>query len=109
MDYGKSKVVVEFLKALNQAEEFIASNPAKAEATQQTLLNNTDDAFLKQSWPLQQFSLSLDESMIAAMEDEARWMIANNLTTQKQVPDFLNYIDLNGLKGVAPESINIIQ
>jgi NitT/TauT family transport system substrate-binding protein len=72
-------------------------------------LNNTDDAFLKQSWPLQQFSLSLDESMIAAMEDEARWMIANNLTTQKQVPDFLNYIDLNGLKGVAPESINIIQ
>jgi ABC-type nitrate/sulfonate/bicarbonate transport system substrate-binding protein len=103
------KVVVEFLKALNQAEEFIAKNPAVAKATQQSLLNNTDDAFLDQSWPLQQFSLSLDESMIAAMEDEARWMIANNLTSQTQVPNFLNYIYLNGLNGVAPGSINIIQ
>ncbi len=103
------KLVVEFLKALNQAEEFIANNPAIAKATQQSLLNNTDDAFLDQSWPLQQFSLSLDESMIAAMEDEARWMIANNLTTQTQVPNFLNYIYLDGLKAIEPESINIIQ
>ena len=52
------KLVVEFLKALNQAEEFIANNPAVAKATQQSLLNNADNAFLNQSWPLQQFSLS---------------------------------------------------
>ena len=47
--------------------------------------------------------------MIAAMEDKARWMIANNLTTQTQVPNSLNYIYLNGLREVVPESINIIQ
>jgi NitT/TauT family transport system substrate-binding protein len=106
---GNPKTVVEFLKALNQAEDFIVKNPAAAEATQQTLLNNTDDSFLTQGWPQQQFSLSLDESMIAAMEDEARWMIANNLTTQTQVPNFLNYIYLNGVKSVDPEAINVIQ
>lgn len=103
------KLVIEFLRALNQAEEFIVKNPAKAEATQQNLLNNTDDAFLDQSWPQQQFSLSLDESMIAAMEDEARWMVANNLTTQTQVPNFLSYIYINSLKSVDPEAINIIR
>ncbi len=103
------KLVNEFLKALAQAEDFIAKNPTKAKATQQSLLNNTDDAFLKQSWPLQQFSLSLNESLVAAMEDEARWMIANNLTTEMQVPNFLNYISEGELKSVDPEAVNIIR
>ena len=39
-------------------------------------------------WPRYQFSPSLDQSLIAAMEDEARWMISNGLTPEKQVPDF---------------------
>jgi hypothetical protein len=43
------------------------------------------------------------------MEDEARWMIRNNLTTEKQVPDFLDYIREDGLKAVKPEAVNIIR
>ena len=47
-----------------------------------------------------QFFLPLDQSVILAMKDEARWMIKNNLTTEKQVPDFLDYIYEDGLKAV---------
>ena len=54
-------------------------------------------------------SFSLDQSLITAMEDEARWMIKNNLTTEKQVPDFLNYIYVDGLKAVKPGAVNIIR
>jgi len=43
------------------------------------------------------------------MEDEARWMIINNLTTEKQVPDFLDYIYMNGLEAVNPNAVDIIQ
>jgi NitT/TauT family transport system substrate-binding protein len=43
------------------------------------------------------------------MEDEARWMISNNLTQEKQVPDFLNYIYEDGLKAVKPEAVKIIR
>jgi NitT/TauT family transport system substrate-binding protein len=43
------------------------------------------------------------------MEDEARWMIKNNLTTEKTVPDFLKYIYIDGLKAVKPEAVNIIR
>ena len=43
------------------------------------------------------------------MEDEARWMITNNLTTEKQVPNFLDYIYEDGLKAVKPEAVNIIR
>jgi NitT/TauT family transport system substrate-binding protein len=43
------------------------------------------------------------------MEDEARWMINNNLTTEKTVPDFLDYIYIDGLESIKPGSVNIIR
>jgi NitT/TauT family transport system substrate-binding protein len=59
-------------------------------------------------WQEHQFSLSLDQSLITAMEDEARWMITNNLTNATAIPDFRNYIYTKGLNNVKPESVNII-
>jgi len=41
------------------------------------------------------------------MEDEARWMIASNLTDEKQVPDFPDYIYESALKELKPEAVNI--
>ena len=73
--------------------------------TQKVLSGTYTDAV----WPEPQFSLSLDQSLIAAMEDEARWMIKNNLTTEKQVPNFLDYIYEDGLKAINPEAVNIIR
>jgi NitT/TauT family transport system substrate-binding protein len=43
------------------------------------------------------------------MEDEARWMIRNQFTSEKQVPDFLDYLYLDGLQSVKPEAVNIIR
>ena len=62
------------------------------------------EAFRQQN----QFGLSLDQSLVTAMEDEARWMIQNNLTNATEVPDFRNYISTDGLKSVKPGSVNII-
>jgi hypothetical protein len=42
------------------------------------------------------------------MEDEGRWMINNNLTSEKTIPDFRDYIYLKGLDEVKPEAVNII-
>ncbi len=44
-----------------------------------------------------------------AMEDEARLMIKDNLAAEKQVPDFLNYIYVDGLKAVKAEAVDIIR
>ena len=56
-----------------------------------------------------QYSLLLDQSLILAMEDEARWMITNNLTSETQTPDFLDYIYEDGLKTIKPNALNIIR
>ncbi len=60
-------------------------------------------------WPRHQFSLTLDQSLITAMEYEARWMIANNLTDGKKVPDFGKYTYTRGLDEIKPGSVRIIR
>jgi NitT/TauT family transport system substrate-binding protein len=102
------KLAIQFLKALAQAEDFIASHPAEAKTALKKSLNY-NDAFFEENWRGHQFSLSLDQSLITAMEDEARWMIGGNLTPAKQVPDFGNYVYIDGLKAIRPEAVNIIR
>jgi NitT/TauT family transport system substrate-binding protein len=102
------ELVTRFLKSLAQAEDYLLRNPAEAKAIMQKWLN-VDVAFVQAAWSRNQFSLSLDQALIAAMEDEARWMITNNLTSEKKIPDFFDYIYLDGLKAVKPEAVNIIR
>jgi len=103
-----SGLIGQFLKSLAQAEEYIPRHPNEAKAIVQKRLKY-DDTYMAAIWPDHEFSLSLDQSLIAAMEDEARWMIKNNLTKEKQVPDFMNYVYVDGLKAVKPEAVKIIR
>ncbi len=102
------ELVSRFLKSLLQAEEFAVNHPAEAKAIVKKQMNFTD-AYVEIVWRQNQFSLSFDQSMILAMEDEARWMISNNLTNETMVPNFLNYLYLDGLESVKPGSVNIIR
>jgi NitT/TauT family transport system substrate-binding protein len=101
-------VLTRSLKAIAQAEQYIINHPMEAKALVQKRMNY-DAAFMDSVWPENQFSLSLDHSLITAMEDEARWMIKNKLTTEKQIPDFMNYIYVDALKAIKPEAVNIIR
>ena len=97
-----------FLESLKQSENYIISHPSEAKAILQENYSSGNQ-YVNGEWSDYQFALSLNESLIAAMEDEARWTISNNLTTATQVPNFLNYIYTDGLKSVEPDSVNIIQ
>jgi NitT/TauT family transport system substrate-binding protein len=96
------------LKALARADEYVAGHQDEAKAIVRKRMS-FDSAYMETIWPQYQFSLSLDQSLITAMEDEARWMIENNLTTEKQVPNFNNYIYEDALKAIKPEAVNIIR
>ena len=98
------ELISRFLKSLNSAAEYAIDHPDKAKATVQKRLNFSD-AYMAAVWPENHFSLSLDQSLVTAMEDEGRWMIANNLTAEKTIPNFRDYIYLKGLE-VKPESVN---
>lgn len=94
------------LKSLDQAEGYAIKHPAQAKAIVQKRLNFSD-AYMAAVWPEHQFSLSLDLSLLIAMNDEGRWMINNNLTTEKTLPYFRDYIYTKGLEEVSLEAVNI--
>lgn len=96
-----------FLRSVTEAEQYATNDPQGLKAIVQKRLNYTD-AYMAAVWPDHQFSLSLDQSMVFAMEDEGRWMIKNNLTTEKTIPDFRDHIYTKGLKEINPEAVNVI-
>jgi ABC-type nitrate/sulfonate/bicarbonate transport system substrate-binding protein len=97
-----------FLKTLVQAEEYALKHPPEAKAITQKRLG-VDASLIDAIWARDQFYVSLDRSLVAAMEDEARWMINNNLTTEKEVPFFNNFINGFPLEAVDPERVNYIR
>lgn len=100
------ELVVKFLESIARAEDYARHNPEEAKAIVQKELA-LDPEYMETVWAQNQFSLSLEQSLILAMEDEARWMIGNNLTAEKTVPNFLDYIYADGLKSVKPGSVRI--
>ena len=101
------ELVNRFLKSLLQAEDFAINHPAEAKAIVKNQLN-LSDAYTDKVWSQNQFSLSLDQSLLLAMQDEAQWLISNNLTNATTVPNFIDYVYLDGLKSVKPDAVNII-
>jgi NitT/TauT family transport system substrate-binding protein len=101
-------VIKRLIKSLVQAESYLASHQNEAKAIVRKRMN-FNDAYLEMIWQRYQFSISLDQSLITAMEDEARWMIKNNLAEKKEVPNFLDYIHEDALKAVKPEEVNVIR
>ncbi len=102
-------LLVRLLKGLEQANLYMAQHPNEAKSIVQKRLN-LDAGYVDRIWKRNLFSLTLDQSLITAMEDEARWMIHNNLTAgKKTIPNFLNFIHTKSLKEVNPNSVNIIR
>ncbi len=96
------------MKSLAQAEVYVTDHQDEAKSIVGKWMN-FDSTYMDTIWPRYQFSLSLDESLIIAMEDEARWMISNNLTDEKTMPNFVNYIYEGALKEIRPLTVNIIR
>lgn len=102
------ETINKLLKSLLQAENYARDHPAESRAILQKRLNYTD-GYMATIWSQHQYSIALDQSLLTAMEDEGRWMIAHNLTSAKRIPDFKNYIYAKGLESVKPDAMNIIR
>jgi len=100
------EMINRFLKSLAQAEEYFIGHPDESKAIVQKRLNHSD-AYMEAVWHDHQFSLTLDQSLIIAMNDEGRWMISNNLTGEKTLPYFRDYTYTKGMEEVKPEAVNI--
>ncbi len=101
-----NETVKRFLSSLAEAESYLLTHQDEAVVIVLNKLNYNSD-YLTGVWHQHQFSLSLDFSLVIALDDEARWMINKGITTEKIIPDFKDFIYIDGLKAIKPEAVSI--
>jgi NitT/TauT family transport system substrate-binding protein len=103
----KGPALEKLLQALEQAVHFTMENPQTARniISQRAKIPIAD---LRTAGFQLTCDLFLDQALLLAMEDQARWMIQNGLTNQKQVPYFLAYIDADILLKTNPKAVRLV-
>jgi NitT/TauT family transport system substrate-binding protein len=99
--------VLRLLRAIDEGSQYCRAHPSEASAFLKGL-TPARRALLLQSWRTLHFGLELDQGLILALEDQARWAVKRKLTTQQDIPNFLDYIYMDGLKSVHPSDVSII-
>ncbi len=106
--HKKPETVKKVLRSLIRAVEFIRGNPDKSRGIISNYIK-MDEAMIGELWGIYHFKVTLDQSLLITLENQARWAIKNRLTDETKVPNYLDFIYLDGLKAVKPEAVTIIR
>lgn len=97
------ETVKKLLRALVRAERYMADNPGVVRAL---VVEKTGAvAFSLEDY---HFDLQLTQSLLTALESQARWAIRKKLVANTEVPNFLPLIYTGGMEAVAPGSVTLI-
>jgi sulfonate transport system substrate-binding protein len=100
--------VKKMLVALVKAEEFVRTHPADAKKIVADF-SRLDNAIVNGVWADENFEVTLDQSLLLAMEDESQWAIKNGLIGQTKMPNYLEFIYSDGLESVKPKAVRILR
>lgn len=96
------------IRALLKAEGFARKYPEEAvDIVSQKI--GADKSAIASDWQDTEPRVSLDQTLLLTLEDEARWAISSKLIDKTNVPNYLNFIYLKGLEAVKPEAVTIIR
>lgn len=105
---NKKPVVLEkLLGALERAAEFAKEHPDEAQAIIAHRLK-VKIGDLQAGKSSINYELFLDQALLLAMEDQARWLIQNRLIDRAKVPNYLDYFHAEALSKVDPEAVRLI-
>jgi len=102
------EILRRFLKAIDKAATFIKKN---GESSQDIIVETfkLDKDTVSAAWDDFTFRLSLDQALMVSWDEIAMWAIENNFIDKKRLPNYLNFVYLDALEAVKPESITIIR
>ena len=112
---------------LTVKKKWLAANPAMAKKVLVALLNAEKElarqpedyasllseqlkiqkADLQSIMAEQHNRLNIDQVLILALEDEARWMLENGTVKGKRMPNYLHFLDTTILKSINPAAVNL--
>jgi NitT/TauT family transport system substrate-binding protein len=94
------------LQALIKAESFVRQQPAEARRLVAEF-TGMDRAILDEMWDDLIFRITLDQSLLVDLEDQTRWAIASGYAKRTDMPNYLDFIHVDGLRSVKPEAVRI--
>jgi len=100
-------VIGKMISALIQAEEFAGKHPEQSMQIVSERLG-IRAAELSALWQGLDLRVSLEQSFLLSLEDEADWVMRSGFTDTTTRPNYLNFIYLDGLNSVKPEAITVI-
>lgn len=100
--------VARMLRALVKAEKFIQEHPAEAQKIASDFCCS-EISIINEIWADSNFAVRLDQTLLLSLEDESRWAIDDGLTEARKIPNYLDYIYLDGLKSVKPHAVSILK
>lgn len=103
----RPELVEKYLRALVEADGFVAQNKTEAKQLVADLLNY-DAAYVEYIWPKFRFALELGQDLLLTMESQARWLMANGLAEPGAVPNYLGFIYFDALEAVNRPAVTII-
>ncbi len=89
------------LRALQRAIAYIHANPQAARERLRARLA-LDPAFIDWTWGDYLFGLSLNRSLLASMNDQARWLVTSRQLDAGSVPDYRGLIAGGAMARVSP-------
>jgi NitT/TauT family transport system substrate-binding protein len=104
----KPEVIKRILMALLKSEKFSKTHPEQAMHIVSNKIG-VDKSKIASDWQESDLEVSLDQSLLLTLEDQARWAIKSRLTDKTKVPNYLNFIYIDGLRAVKPEAVTIIR
>ena len=96
------------LRALLQAETFAQQHPEESRRLVAEFIK-ADKVVLDETWDDFTFRVALDQALLVDLEEQTRWAIKNRLTVRRDMPNYLDFIYIDGLQAVKPEAIRIIR
>lgn len=99
--------MIRLVKALILAEKSMAEDPGPVQRDLASRFGMPEKYFTG-IWGENQFKISLDRSLLLALEEQSRWIQKNRGSTAVMQPNYLQYLYLDALKAVRPESVTII-
>lgn len=104
---AKAPAMERLFRGLAQADSLVKQRPGEARATVGQRLQ-LDPDYVNRVWPEARYTLSCDQALLPAMEDAARWLMDSQPTDKKQVPNFLDYLNVEFLSRTKPDGIKLM-
>jgi sulfonate transport system substrate-binding protein len=100
--------VRKILRALIRAEEFVLRNQADTPRIAAEF-RKIDRTLLKDMWKGSTYRVSLDQTLLLALEDESAWASKSSPSGRRAIPNYLGYFYLDGLASVKPKALRLVK